>query len=211
LISRTAPQLKLAKLGLKEALVRINTKDLRFNSVEIYQYYQARGYFLQKVIGECENRMEKFQKPHWSYMLTAFKVRLYIDLDDNEKLEQWLMESRLSLYQDIIRTREYELIVLAWVLIARKRYGDAQLLLNRLLNFAEGLKRSHSIVEITNLLAITAMKNSNTGLTEKHFENALAIGIKESGVNFLQGIETELDSIIQFCFYTYIFGPPISA
>ena len=54
--------------------------------------------------------------------------------------------------------------MLAWVLIATKRYGDAQLLLNRLLNFAEGLKRSHSIVEITNLLAITALKTLNEAL-----------------------------------------------
>ena len=48
LISRTAPQLKLAKLGLKENLLRIRTKDLRFSSEEIYQYYQARGYPLPK-------------------------------------------------------------------------------------------------------------------------------------------------------------------
>jgi LuxR family maltose regulon positive regulatory protein len=132
-----------------------------------------------EVIRECENRVETFHKPHWDYMLKAFKVRLLIDLNDTEKLDKWLRGSRLSLYQFIIRTREYELIVLARVLIDKKRYGDATILLNRLLSFAEGLKRAHSIVEITSLLAITAINNSKEEIAEKYLETALRIGIEE--------------------------------
>jgi ATP-dependent transcriptional regulator len=146
-----------------------------------------------EIIQECENRVEKFHKPHWGYMLKAFKMRLYIDLNDNEKLDKWMMERRLSLYQNIIRTREYELIVLARVLIAKKHYGDAHLLLNRLLNFTEGLKRSHSIVEIANLLAITALKNLNEALAEKYFEKALSIGIDEG---YIRSFVDELDPMV---------------
>lgn len=147
-----------------------------------------------EVIEECENRVEKLHKPHWGYMLKAFKVRLYIDLNDNEELDKWMMERRLSLYQYITRTWEYELIVLARVLIAKKRYGDAHLLLNRLLNFAEGLKRSHSIVEITNLLAITALKNSNEALAEEYLEKALSIGIDEG---YIRSFVDELDPMVR--------------
>lgn len=132
-----------------------------------------------KAIEECEKKVETFHKPHWGYMLKAFKVRLYIDLNDTEKLNKWVKESRLSLYQVIIRTREYELIILARVLIEKKRYGDAAILLNRLLSFAEQLKRTHSIVEIANLLAITAIKNSNEEIAEKYFEKALNLGAEE--------------------------------
>ena len=146
-----------------------------------------------EVIEECENRVEKLHKPHWGYMLKAFKVRLYIDLDEKKKLDKWMRENRLSLYQNIIRTQEYELIVLARVLIAKKRYGDAQLLLNRLLNFAEGLKRSHSIVEITNLLAITSLKNSNEALAEAYLEKALSIGI---GEGYIRSFVDELDPMV---------------
>jgi len=146
-----------------------------------------------EVIEECENRVEQFQKPHWGHMLKAFKVRLSIDRDDNERLDHWLKESRLSLYQDIIRMREYELIVLARVLIAKKCYGDAQLILNRLLNYAEGLKRPHSIVEITNLLAITALKNSHEEMAEKYLKNALALGSKEG---YVRSFVDELDPMV---------------
>lgn len=146
-----------------------------------------------EVIEECENKVAKFHRPHWSYTLRAFKARLYIDLTDNEKVDKWIKESRLSLYEDIIRTREYELIVLARVLIAKKRYGDAQLLLNRLLNFAQGLKRSHSIVEITNLLAITALKDLNEALAKEYFEKALSIGIEEG---YIRSFVDEFDPMV---------------
>ncbi|HWP97543.1 MAG TPA: LuxR C-terminal-related transcriptional regulator [Syntrophomonadaceae bacterium] len=135
-----------------------------------------------EVIEECEIRAEKFHKPHWSYMLKAFKVRLYIDIDDTEMIDKWIRESRLGMYQDIVTAREYELIVLARVFIHRQRFNDAHILLNRLLGFAEGLKRNHSTVEISNLLAITAVKNLDEEIAEKNLEKSLSIGIKEGYV-----------------------------
>lgn len=163
--------------------------------VTLAKIRRARGEIAEalEVIEECENRIEKLHKPHWVYMLKAFKARLYIDQADNEKLDKWMMERRLSLYQKIIRTWEYELIVLARVLIAKKRYGDAHLLLNRLLNFTKGLKRSHSIVEITNLLAITALKNLNEALAEEYFEKALSIGIDEG---YIRSFVDELNPMV---------------
>jgi ATP/maltotriose-dependent transcriptional regulator MalT len=49
LISRVKPSMKLTKLVLKEDLVMLRTKDLRFNTREIEQYFKTRGYSLQEV------------------------------------------------------------------------------------------------------------------------------------------------------------------
>jgi LuxR family maltose regulon positive regulatory protein len=135
-----------------------------------------------EVVGECQDRVAKLHKPHWNYLLKAFKMRLYIDMNHDEMLDKWLIENKLSVFQDNIRTHEYELIVLARVLIRKKRYDDANILLTRLLSFAEGQKRNHSIVEIANLFAITAMKNLNEEMGEKYLEKALSIGIGEGYV-----------------------------
>ncbi|MFL0195059.1 LuxR C-terminal-related transcriptional regulator [Clostridium sp. WILCCON 0269] len=135
-----------------------------------------------KVIEECENKVAEFHKPHWGYMLKAFKTRLYIDLNDTELIDKWMKESRLSIYQDIIKVQEYELIVLGRVLIRKQRYNDANILLNRLLSFVIIQKKNHSIVEIENLLANAALKNLNEEIAENHLKNALSIGLKEGYV-----------------------------
>ncbi|AWI03608.1 hypothetical protein B9W14_03620 [Clostridium drakei] len=135
-----------------------------------------------KIIEECQGKVLEFRKPHWNYMLKAFKVQLYIDLDDTTSIDKWMNENRLNVYQDIIKIHEYELIVLSRVLIYKHRYNDATFLLNRLLQFAIGQRKNHSIVEIRNLLAIAALKNLNEEIAEKHFEDALSIGLKEGYV-----------------------------
>lgn len=135
-----------------------------------------------EIVEECERRVSEFHKPHWGYMLKAFKVRLYIDRKDTEMIDQWMAENRLSLNQDNIRIHEYELIVLSRVFIHKRRYHNADILLTRLLSFAEGLKRNHSAVEISNLLAITAFKSRNEEIALKHLEKALSIGLEEGYV-----------------------------
>lgn len=143
-----------------------------------------------QIMHECEKNIGTFHQVHWSYMVKAFLTRMHLELNDEEKVDRWLKESRLSLYQEIVGTREYELIVLARVLLAKKRCQDAHLLLNRLLNFAEGLKRSHSIVEITNLLAVTALKNMKKELAGEYIEKALSIGMVEGYVrSFVDELE----------------------
>lgn len=135
-----------------------------------------------RVIAECESRGAAFLKPHWHYMLKAFKARLDMDSGNPEMVDNWVKESKLSLFREITLAREYELIVMARTLISQQRYHDADILLNRLSSFAEGKKRTHSLVEITNLLAITALKNLDEEAAGKHLEKALAIGKKEGYV-----------------------------
>lgn len=146
-----------------------------------------------RLVEECENKLILLNKPHWGYILRAFKTRLYIEMNNNEMLDKWMVGNKLSLFQDNIRTHEYELIVLARLLIHQKRYSDANLLLNRLLSFAQGLQRNHSTVEITNLLAITAYKNLDDEMVEKYLEKALSIGIEES---YIRSFVDELSPMV---------------
>ena len=87
-----------------------------------------------------------------------------------------------NLYQKNIGGHEYELIVLARILIYKERYFDANILLTRLFGFAEKQKRNHSIVEIANLLAIMAFKNLDEGEAVNYLEKALSIGIEKEYV-----------------------------
>lgn len=130
--------------------------------------------------GECEQRLEKINKPHWNYMLNAFKTRLFLDTGQTGAIEAWFSTCKLRIYQEITRTREYELIVFARVLMERKRFEDAAILLHRLLTFAEVEKRLHSMVEILNLLAINADKTGETASAIIFLEKALSIGLRES-------------------------------
>lgn len=134
------------------------------------------------VVEECMRRTEGFHRPHWGYLLRAFRVRLQMDTGDTEAADQWAKESRLTIYQEITAAREYELIVLARVLLLKRRYHDADILLNRLLRFAEEKKRSHSSVEILNLLAIAAYSSLNEEIAAKHLEKAFSIGMAEGYV-----------------------------
>ncbi len=134
------------------------------------------------IIEECESKIELYYKPHWGYLLKAFKARLYLESGETGAAESWMTESRLSLFQEITAAREYELIVLARILIAKRRYKDASLLLNRLLTFAEEKSRVHSSAELLNLLAVTAMKELDEDTALKYIEKALRIGMLEDYV-----------------------------
>ena len=133
-----------------------------------------------EAVKECEQRLAKINKPHWNYLLNAFKTRLYLDTSQTGEVEEWFSTCKLRIYQEITRTREYELIIFARVLMVWERYDDAAILLQRLLAFTEDEKRLHSMVEILNLLAISADKTGETSLAVNYLEKALSIGLRES-------------------------------
>ncbi|MEN6324592.1 MAG: LuxR C-terminal-related transcriptional regulator, partial [Syntrophomonas sp.] len=131
-----------------------------------------------EMVEQCEKTVAAYHKSHWVYMLEAFKTRLCIDADNTEAVDRWMTQSKLGVYHEITRTREFELIVFARALIKKQRYQDADILLNRLLSVSEGLRRNHSIVEILNLLAITAMKNLNEDDAFFYIERSLSVGME---------------------------------
>lgn len=63
--------------------------------------------------------------------------------------------------------------------MSQERFGDAVILLQRLLAFAEAEKWLHSMVEILNLLAITAAQTGDNARAFELLEKSLAIGLRE--------------------------------
>lgn len=130
-------------------------------------------------VKEYEGWLEKRGKPHWIYLLNAFKTRLYIDSGNTEEVDKWFASCKLGIYNEISRVKEYELIVYARVLIVKGLLSDAEILLNRLLIFAEEAGRLHSKIEILNLLSIAAVKMGDEAHSVCCLEKALAIGKQE--------------------------------
>jgi len=131
------------------------------------------------VIDECQKQLAKINRPHWNYLLNAFRARLDLDAGRTEAGNEWFFTSKLQVYQEITRTNEYELLIFARVLMSQGCFGDAAILLQRLLTFAESEKRLHSLVEILNLQAITAAQTEDlTGALEL-LEKSLTIGLRE--------------------------------
>ncbi len=131
---------------------------------------------------DCEKQLRRTGRAHWLFLLDAFRVRLYLDTGNMEKVREWFSAVKLGIFTEMNNVREFELIIYARVLIAMNRVNDAQLLLQRLLAFDTESKRPHSRVEILNLLALLAFKDNHVRQALRYIDESLAIGIKEGYV-----------------------------
>jgi LuxR family maltose regulon positive regulatory protein len=132
-----------------------------------------------ETVKECERWLVQINRSHWIYSLNAFKVRLFLEDGRPEAARAWLAKTKLQIYQEITKTCEYELLVFARVLMAEKRFAEVEILLHRLLIFAEKENRLHSKVEILNLLALTAAQTDDFPKAMELLEQALTIGLQE--------------------------------
>lgn len=131
---------------------------------------------------ECEKQLRRIGRAHWLFLLDAFRVRLYLDTGNMEKVQEWLSAVKLDVFTELNNVREFELITYARVLTVMNRANDAQLLLQRLLAFGTESKRPHSRVEILNLLALLAFRDNHVRQALRYIDESLAIGIKEGYV-----------------------------
>ncbi len=134
------------------------------------------------MLQECEDRLQGMCKIHWHYLIGALRCRLQIDMGASPEVQRWLEARKLSIFSEVSRAREFELIVYARALVFARRQHDAKLLLQRLLTFAEGSSRLHSQVEILNLLALLDYRQNNTAGAVALLEQSLAIGLAEGYV-----------------------------
>lgn len=132
-----------------------------------------------EALEECENKLQSSGKAHWIYLIHAFRCRLYMDVGDMAKVEEWLESCKLNVFTEINRIREFELIVYARLLMAKGCLQEASLLLQRLLSFTGDNARLHSRVEVLNLLASLASKNNNMYAAVNYLGKSLMIGMKE--------------------------------
>ncbi len=130
-------------------------------------------------IASCEEQLQNIHKMHWNYLLKAFRVRMLLASGDLQGTESWFQSCKLGIYQELSRTREYELLVFARCLIAREALQDADMLLNRLLTFALETERRHSAVEALNLLAMVSGRKGEEEKANQYLERSIAIGVAE--------------------------------
>ncbi len=130
-------------------------------------------------IDDCEKRLQDIRKMHWNYLLKAFRARMCLASGDMQGAESWFRSCKLGIYQELLRTREYELLVFARCLIARDVLQDADILLNRLLTFAVETGRKHSMVEVLNLLAIVSGQKGEDEKAIHYLEQSIALGAEE--------------------------------
>lgn len=136
-----------------------------------------RGAF--ETLEECETQLLGSGKSHWNYLLHALRCRLYIDIGNSAKIQEWLSSSKLGLFVKLNKIQEFELIIYVRGLISLNRTQDAELLLQRLLAFTRDNGRLHSRVEILNLLALLAFKNNHALQAFRYMDESLDIGRKE--------------------------------
>ncbi len=146
------------------------------------------------VLEECEEQLRSAGKPHWNYLLRAFRCRLYLDAGYTVQAQEWLSSSKLGIFTEISRIREFELIVYARVLILLNRPQDAELLLQRLLTFSGDNRRLHSRVEVLNLLAMLAYRNHHARAALKYMDQSLDIGMTQG---YVRSYLDELTSMAQ--------------
>jgi LuxR family maltose regulon positive regulatory protein len=152
--------------------------------VDIARIKRARGDLggALEVLEECGKKLRSFGKAHWIYLIQAFQCRLYLDMGDLARAEQWLASRQLNVFTGVDRIREFELLVYARVLLAKERWHDARLLLQRLLSFTEENARLHSQVEVLNLLALLGYQNNQLPGALKYLEKSFAIGMAKGYV-----------------------------
>ena len=91
--------------------------------------------------------------------IEALIARIHLKQGNLGKAQEWAQESNLSMDDDIVYLREFELLTFARVLIAEGKQDDALSLLKRLLEAAEKDKRTASMIEI--LLVQTQVHEAN--------------------------------------------------
>jgi LuxR family maltose regulon positive regulatory protein len=126
-------------------------------------------------------------------MIIALKTKFYMDNDDIKNIEKWLDHSKINLFMEINRIREFELLVYARVLIFNKKYTDGELLLQRLLIFMQKINRKHSMVETLNLLSILEYQRGNTRKAIEYLNESLKIGLEEG---YIRSYLDEFDGIV---------------
>ncbi len=147
-----------------------------------------------EALDASEKMLQSYGTAHWFYLMKAFRCRLYMDMGDTVKVEEWFVSSKLNLFTEMNSIKEYELIVYSRALMAKNRLQDASLLLQRLLSFTEDNERHHSTVEILNLLAILAYQNNRMSKAVHYLERSLSIGMKEGYIrSYLDELEPMAD------------------
>lgn len=114
--------------------------------------------------------------PPWITMpVECWKARIWLKEGDLQAVSHWAAERGLSADEEYPSLREAEYVVLARVLIAQRRFDEAQRLLSLLLPVTEASGRTATSIEILLLRAIAYFEQGSTALALENIERALSL------------------------------------
>jgi LuxR family maltose regulon positive regulatory protein len=73
-----------------------------------------------EVLDACEDSLKSVNQFHWFGLIRAFRARLYLDTGTVRPAYRWAEENKFSIYGELNRINEFELIVFARVLIRKE-------------------------------------------------------------------------------------------
>ncbi len=129
-----------------------------------------------RVLEESSKDLLAIGKPHWGYLVDAFRCRLDIESGATEKVQKWFSSRKFGVYSAVSAISEFELIVYCRALVMLGSLNDAGVLLQRLLSFAHGAGRLHSEAEILNLLSLLSHRKGDMSNAMGYLTRALTIG-----------------------------------
>ncbi len=132
----------------------------------------------QDAIIEAYQIMEGFS-PFGAKYAAAHQVYMNLARGDYDAAARWALKNELVLDGDFEFHREIEYLALARVLLAQKRFDDAQSLIERIYRIAQDIGRKHTELETLILLALVFFAQGETEQALVHLENALAISEPE--------------------------------
>ncbi|MGC5326279.1 LuxR C-terminal-related transcriptional regulator [Brevibacillus sp. SYSU BS000544] len=109
----------------------------------------------------------------------AFLTRLYVEMGNQEEIEQWLKNSCITINRDISIFQEYENITFLRVLIFQEHYEEAWEFSQRLLQNAEQEGRITCILELNLLQAAILYHRSDLDQAVRKLHQALKLGEEE--------------------------------
>ncbi|MFM1653582.1 LuxR C-terminal-related transcriptional regulator [Brevibacillus sp. B_LB10_24] len=129
------------------------------------------------VMEELEEQIQLLDaSDYWLEAVEAFKVRLWIEENRLERVDDWIKRSSLNAIRPFAILQEFEYITLARAWIALDQTDQALALLTRLLLQAERAERLASMIELNLLISLLHQKQGDERKAVTALNRALCLG-----------------------------------
>jgi LuxR family maltose regulon positive regulatory protein len=130
----------------------------------------------QELVHRMDYAAQEFDMPPWlTNQMATWQARIWLAENKLDAAAQWARERGLDGTGEPTYPQEAEYIVLARLLVAQERPGDATTLLQRLFEAAEAGGRISRVIEILVLEALACQAAGNTAQAITALERALAL------------------------------------
>jgi LuxR family maltose regulon positive regulatory protein len=149
-----------------------------------------------QIVNEGRNKLNEVNKTFWNYYFNVFTANLYLDLKDTASAAEWMDMNRLSIYDNLSISREFEYIVYARYLILREKYNDALLLLSRLTAFAKKENRLRSRIVLLCLMAVSYYQSNDKQNAITLLNQAIDLGMHQGYIRIFLDVLEPMEELL---------------